>query len=133
MGLVATLRLWVLGRIGVRERHEQMAEAARRAAEKAGTIYDAYPGAKKRTPRMRLVILAGSLMETVNLDDYSLDEIDTGAPRWRRELGPRIALARARLKVRLEAEAKLKAEQAYEAAVLREAADKLRAEGSEPR
>ena len=118
---------WFLARItgkeSIRARHERMADEARRKAEKAGLIFDAYP-APPHSSRMRLLIAAGSFMETVDLDGYSLHEIDLNSPRWRRELAPRIALARARLKRRLDADVIARGERAYERAIAKEQRDK---------
>jgi hypothetical protein len=126
---VTALWQWLLarlaGRPSVRERHEQMAEAARRKAEKAGLLYDAYP-APAHNPRMRLLVAYGRVMETVDLDGYSLHEINVDAPRWRRELGPRIAQARARAKQRYAADVIARGERAYERAVAKEERDKAR-------
>lgn len=128
MGILAWIGGWLLRAMPknpIQQRHEEMAEAARRKAERAGLLYDAYPD-REHTPRMRLVILSGRLLETVDLAGYSLHEVNLDSPRWRRELGPRIAQARARLKRRVEADTQTRGERAYERAVAKEQRDKAK-------
>ena len=89
--------------------------------------YDAYPDREPHKARMRLVVLVGPVMETVDLDGYSLHEVNLDAPRWRRELPVRIARARLKAAHRHDAYLKDKSERAWQRAVAKEEADKLRA------
>ena len=94
---IAAVWQWLLarlsGRPSVRERHEQLTEAARRKAEKAGTLFDAYPD-QEHKPHLRLVIVGSGIWQPVDLDGYGVEEMDLRSPRWRRELGPRLERAR---------------------------------------
>jgi hypothetical protein len=106
-GFVARLQLaWTALLSSLRPEHTRQVEAWR--ARRAGLVkhhqptYDSYPDQEHR-PRMRLVILAGKFMETVDLDGYSLNEINLAAPRWREELSLRVAQARHRIAAKLRA------------------------------
>ncbi len=143
MDLLATLRLWLASLSGapresVRQRHERLADEARRRAEREGLIFDAYPEAPHR-PKVRLVLLSGPLMERVRLDGYSLNDLNLRKGSWRRDwLAERVREALivmdARAKLLERAQAKRKVERAakdeerrhaaYEAAVAREARDR---------
>lgn len=134
-------------RDGIRRRHEELADAARRKAEQKGLIYDAYPTPQNERPRVRIVLLAKeagvSIMEPVNLDGYSLRELDLKSWRgkWvleRIEIHHKIIKARLALKHRenaakraeAERERLAKLEREFEEAVSREHAEAARASRS---
>jgi hypothetical protein len=121
--LLASLRLWfatVTGRPNVREsvraRHERMAVEGRRRAEREGLIYDAYPEAPHR-PKVRLVLLSGPFMERVDLDGYSLNDLDLRRGPWRdgrlaERVRQSLVVIDARAKLLERQQAKRRAEQA---------------------